>query len=113
MIGAAIVEIHGQHDDRALTDPAQHRTILDGFGGLEKQAEAVATASETLKRARQALQTQRIRVEAARKEADFLRHAVEELGKLAPQPGEEDALAATRQGHDAGGEGRARPDRCP
>lgn len=98
MVGAAIVEIHGQHDDRALTDPAQHRTILDGFGGLEAQAESVAGASETLKRARQALQSQRLRVEAARKEADFLRHAVEELGKLAPQVGEEDALAATRQG---------------
>lgn len=97
MIGAAIVEIHGQHDDRALSDPAQHRAILDGFGGLEPLAEATATASETLKRARQALQAQRIRVEAARKEADFLRHAVAELGKLAPKPGEEDALAAERQ----------------
>ncbi|RYE33919.1 MAG: DNA repair protein RecN [Hyphomicrobiales bacterium] len=98
MVGAAIVEIHGQHDDRALTDPAQHRTILDGFDGLEAQAEAVSGASETLKRARQALQSQRLRVEAARKEADFLRHAVEELGKLAPQSGEEEALATTRQG---------------
>jgi DNA repair protein RecN (Recombination protein N) len=98
MIGAAIVEIHGQHDDRALTDPAQHRVILDGFGGLEARSAEVAAASETLKRARQTLQAQRIRVEAARKEADFLRHAVEELGKLAPQPGEEDALAAARQG---------------
>jgi len=97
MVGAAIVEIHGQHDDRALTDPAQHRAILDGFGELERRAEGVAAASETLKKARQALQSQRLRVEAARKEADFLRHAVEELGKLAPQPGEEDALAATRQ----------------
>ncbi|MCO5091914.1 DNA repair protein RecN [Bosea sp. (in: a-proteobacteria)] len=97
MVGAAIVEIHGQHDDRALTDPALHRAILDGFGGLEADAEAVATASETLKRARQALQSQRLRVEAARKEADFLRHAVEELGKLSPQPGEEDELAAARQ----------------
>lgn len=98
LVGAAIVEIHGQHDDRALTDPAQHRALLDGFGGLEGQAQGVAAASETLKRARQALQAQRARVEAARKEADFLRHAVEELGKLAPQPGEEEALAATRQG---------------
>lgn len=98
MIGAAIVEIHGQHDDRALTDPAQHRIILDGFGGIEAQAEAVAQASETLKRARQALQAQRMRVEAARKEADFLRHAVDELGRLKPRQGEEDALAATRQG---------------
>lgn len=97
-IGAAIVEIHGQHDDRALTDPAQHRMILDGFGGLETQAAAVAQTSESLKRARQALQAQRMRVEAARKEADFLRHAVEELRKLAPQAGEEEALAAARQG---------------
>lgn len=98
MIGATIVEIHGQHDDRALTDSAQHRMILDGFGGCEALAEAVAAASETLKRARQALQAQRMRVEAARKEADFLRHAVAELGKLAPQPGEEEELAAARQG---------------
>jgi DNA repair protein RecN (Recombination protein N) len=98
MIGAAIVEIHGQHDDRALTDPAQHRLILDGFAGLEAQAESVIAASDTLKRARQALQAQRMRVEAARKEADFLRHAVAELGKLAPKPGEEEALAAQRQG---------------
>lgn len=98
MIGAALVEIHGQHDDRALTDPAQHRTILDGFGELGEQAVEVARASETLKKARQALQSQRIRVETARKEADFLRHAVAELGKLAPEPGEEEALAAKRQG---------------
>jgi DNA repair protein RecN (Recombination protein N) len=96
-IGAAIVEIHGQHDDRALTDASQHRLILDGFGGLEPQAQGVAAASEALKRARQALQAQRIRVEAARKEADFLRHAVEELGRLTPRPGEEDELAAARQ----------------
>lgn len=98
MIGAALVEIHGQHDDRALTDPAQHRTILDGFGELAEPAAEVARASETLKKARQALQSQRIRVETARKEADFLRHAVAELGKLAPEPGEEDALATKRQG---------------
>lgn len=98
MIGAALVEIHGQHDDRALTDPAQHRSILDGFGELSDQAGEVARASEVLKRARQSLQSQRIRVETARKEADFLRHAVAELGKLAPEPGEEEALAAQRQG---------------
>ncbi len=96
-IGSAIVEIPGQHDDRALTDPAQHRALLDGFGELQGQAQDVAEASERLKRARQALQAQRLRVEAARKEADFLRHAVEELGKLAPKPGEEDELATTRQ----------------
>ncbi len=33
-IGSAIVEIHGQHDDRALTDPAQHRErAVEGAAG--------------------------------------------------------------------------------
>ncbi|MEN5081157.1 DNA repair protein RecN [Bosea sp. TWI1241] len=97
-IGGALVEIHGQHDDRALTDPAQHRSILDSFGDLTAQAAAVARAADELRTARQALQSQRQRVEAARKEADFLRHAVEELGQLAPEVGEEDTLASQRQG---------------
>jgi len=34
-IGACLVEIHGQHDDRALADPATHRAILDSFAGAE------------------------------------------------------------------------------
>src|SRR6185312_15570278 len=37
-LGAALVEIHGQHDERALTDGATHRRLLDAFGGLESQA---------------------------------------------------------------------------
>ncbi len=32
-IGRALVEIHGQHDDRALVDAAAHRDLLDAFGG--------------------------------------------------------------------------------
>ena len=30
-LGAALVEIHGQHDDRALVDAATHRRLLDAF----------------------------------------------------------------------------------
>ena len=33
-LGAALVEIHGQHDDRALVSPEAHRALLDAFGGL-------------------------------------------------------------------------------
>src|SRR6201991_132046 len=39
-IGAALVEIHGQHDERALVDAATHRRLLDAFGGLEVDAVA-------------------------------------------------------------------------
>src|SRR5215211_273378 len=95
-VGAALVEIHGQHDERALVDPVTHRAILDAFGGLQAEARAVAEAARRLREARAALNEHRARIERARKEADFLRHAVEELGKLAPQPGEEAALADRR-----------------
>ena len=40
-VGRKLVEIHGQHDDRALIDPAAHRLLLDAFGGLEDQARTV------------------------------------------------------------------------
>ncbi|MDP4024257.1 DNA repair protein RecN [Methylobacterium sp. NEAU 140] len=95
-IGAALVEIHGQHDDRALADPASHRAILDAFGGLQAPLAKVAAASKAVRAARTALGEHRARVEAARREADFLRHAVEELGELAPLPGEEASLAERR-----------------
>lgn len=96
-IGASLVEIHGQHDDRALADPASHRIILDDFSGAVAELAAVADAHQKFKAARDALTAHRARVEAARKEADFLRHAVDELRKLKPEAGEEEALAARRQ----------------
>lgn len=96
-IGASLVEIHGQHDDRALADPASHRIILDDFSGAVAELAAVADAHQKFKAARDALAAHRARVEAARKEADFLRHAVDELRKLKPEPGEEETLATRRQ----------------
>ncbi len=95
-IGAMLVEIHGQHDERALVDPATHRAILDAFGGHQREVRAVAEAARGLREARAGLNEHRARVERARREADFLRHAVEELTTLAPQPGEEAALADRR-----------------
>src|SRR3979490_2426053 len=40
-LGAALVEIHGQHDERALVDTATHRALLDAFGGTEGEARVV------------------------------------------------------------------------
>src|SRR6202049_406811 len=37
-VGTALVEIHGQHDDRALVDTATHRRLLDAYGSLEAEA---------------------------------------------------------------------------
>jgi len=96
-VGTRLVEIHGQHDDRAMIDPATHRAILDAYGGHESGVAAVRVAAAAVSQARKALDTQRARIEKARRDADYLRHAVEELEALAPSPGEEAELAARRQ----------------
>jgi DNA repair protein RecN (Recombination protein N) len=96
-LASALVEIHGQHDERALTDPATHRALVDSFGALDTQGRATEEAFAALREADRALAAERARVAAAEAEADFARHAREELSRLAAQSGEEEALAVRRQ----------------
>ncbi len=95
-LGEALVEIHGQHDDRSLVDAAQHRRLLDAYGGLEKEANEVAGLWNLRRTAREVVDAHRADVERAKREGDWLRHAVQELTKLAPEQGEETALADRR-----------------
>jgi DNA repair protein RecN (Recombination protein N) len=95
-IGRALVEIHGQHDERALVDPNAHRDLLDAFGGHQSAASAVGEAWRHWRACEQELSRHRARVEAAAREADYLRASVAELVQLDPQPGEESDLAETR-----------------
>ncbi len=97
-LGTALVEIHGQHDERAFVDAATHRALLDAYGGIEGDAAAV-TQLWTERRAREAaVESHRTAIERANREAEWLRHAVDELSNLAPQTGEETALADRRAG---------------
>jgi len=95
-VGAALVEIHGQHDERALVDAATHRRLLDAFGGLEAQAREVERLWGERRAKEAEAQAHRAEVERARREADWLRHAVEELTRLAPERSEETTLAEKR-----------------
>jgi len=95
-VGRALVEIHGQHDERALVDAAAHRDLLDAFGGHLLEAAAVAEAWKRWRGIEQELERHRARVAAAEREADFLRASVEELARADPQPGEETELAERR-----------------
>ena len=95
-LGAALVEIHGQHDERALVDMSTHRRLLDAFGGLEGEADEVERRWEARRARENEMRALRAEVERAQREADFLRHAVEELQRLAPEPSEETALAERR-----------------
>ena len=95
-LGAALVEIHGQHDDRALVSPEAHRALLDAFGGLGAELGKVRAAYHDWRGAETALAKHKARVEAAAREADYLRASSDELRALNPQEGEEEALAEAR-----------------
>ena len=95
-VGSALVEIHGQHDERALVDASTHRRLLDAFAGLEKDVAALEALWDARRAANAALDEHRAGMERAAREADYLRHASDELKKLAPQDGEETALAERR-----------------
>ena len=95
--GETLVEIHGQHDDRAMTDQATHRRLLDAFGGLGEEATALAARHENWQDAEAQLAAHRAHIASVRENAEFLTHALEELKVLDPKPDEEETLAERRQ----------------
>ena len=95
-IARGLVEIHGQHDDRALVDPSMHRQLIDAYGGLFAECAAVRDAHAALRAAETEFADEQVRLEKVWGEADYLRHAHAELTKLAPTPGEETELAERR-----------------
>jgi len=95
-LGGALVEIHGQHDERALVDASTHRALLDAFGGLDEQDAEVGRLWQARRQTEAAVAAHQREIERAQREAEFLRHAVAELAKLAPEAGEETALAERR-----------------
>src|ERR1700753_3865316 len=95
-VGSAPVEVHGQQDERALAGGATHRRLLDASAGLEKNAAALEKLWEARRAANTLLEEHRAAMERAAREADYLRHASDELKTLAPKDGEETALAARR-----------------
>lgn len=90
-----LVELQGQHDDRGLLNPRGHRALLDTFSGVELGA--LRDAWRARSRARARLDEAQTALEAARSEEDFLRHAVAELDRLDPQPGEDATLDIRRR----------------
>jgi len=95
--GSQLVEIHGQHDDRAMLDASTHRNLLDAHGGLEGQVALTGNAWRAWKEAESKLDALKAEVEEAQREADYLKSSSEELKLLAPETGEENKLADQRQ----------------
>lgn len=99
-LGAMLVEVHGQHDDRGLLNPRGHRALLDTYGNLD--AGEVERSFRAWGEAEEAVRTEREQFEQAVRDREWLEHAVGELKALAPEPGEEAELAGLRSNMQKG-----------
>jgi len=97
-IAPALVELHGQHDDRGLVNPRGHRALLDRYAAMNGNGEvaAVEQAWSAWRTAETRLAEARAGIAAARAEQDLLLAHLAELTTIEPQVGEEQELALTR-----------------
>ena len=95
-LGAALVEVHGQHETVGLLDARTHRPLLDAYGALEGESGACAGAWALWRGAQERLAA----LEAASAQTDAVREELSEhlseLDRLAPREGEEASLAQER-----------------
>lgn len=95
-IARELVAVHGQSDQQRLVLVSQQREALDSFGG-EQTAAALVTYREAYLRWREVQRTlSELRDHAGERlrEAEMLRHGLEEIGAVDPSPGEDEELAA-------------------
>jgi DNA repair protein RecN (Recombination protein N) len=92
-----LVDLHGQHEHQVLLDPSAHLDLLDAFAGAAEERAAVAAAFAAMQKVR--AERDRLltgeREKAAR--AEFLDFQLGEIQRVAPKPGEDDELIATRR----------------
>jgi DNA repair protein RecN (Recombination protein N) len=92
-----LVDLHGQHEHQLLLDPVTHLDLLDAFGGFGELREQTASAFRDW----QAVRAERHKLLTGEREkaarAEFIRFQLAEIDRVAPKPGEDEELAATRQ----------------
>ena len=90
-LAETLVALHGQHDQRRLTSPAEQRTLLDRYAGIS--LDAWTAAYDRLGGVTAAVAEITARRRERAREADLLRLGLAEVGAVEPVPGEDEALA--------------------
>lgn len=91
-IGPFLVAIHGQGEQTALFDTANHMDLLDGFAGLQKERSRTAEAYRRWNEIRNELSALRTSEAEKLQLLDVLRFQIDEIKKAAIRPGEEAEL---------------------
>ncbi len=95
-VGDELVEIHGQFESHGLLDSSTHLGVLDSFAGQAEIRAALADAWTVWRDAARARAEAEADLARAKAEEEHLRQVHEDLAALAPKPGEEADLAASR-----------------
>jgi DNA repair protein RecN (Recombination protein N) len=93
-ISGALVELHGQHDDRGLVNPRGHRALLDRYAGSD--LDGLASLWSAWQAAQAKLVAACEAIDQAKAEQDLLLAHLAELTQIEPQEGEEEQLALSR-----------------
>ena len=96
LLGEELVEIHGQFTTHSLLNPATHLNVLDSYGGLEEEKKKTKELFAAWKEADRKLKEASEILEKAKREEEYLSFAADELSRLAPKKGEEEALSCER-----------------
>jgi DNA repair protein RecN (Recombination protein N) len=95
-LGAELVELHGQHDQRGLLNPSFHRDMLDQYASLDSQRQIVSDLYHRMKSMERQLQELAHQKESIEREIDYLEYSLSEVSALNLQPGEEEELSSRR-----------------
>lgn len=91
-----LVEIHGQHENQGLLNPATHCSLLDEFAKSSLEAGETKQAFDDYVKVLKSLHDQEEKLAQARQDEENIKHWVQELEKTAPKKGEEENLRNRR-----------------
>ena len=91
-IGSVLVDLHGQHEHQSLLDPKLHARFLDAFAGLDDQRRLVGQHWRTYRDSSAHLDRLRAERDGLAAEDSLRAFQLEEIRRLAPQPGEDPEL---------------------
>ncbi len=95
-IGAALLNIHGQHDGAALLDETQHLAYLDRFGHMDERLNEYGRLYDALAATRREIGALRMDEAEKARRVDTLKHQIAELERAELKEGEEEALMQRR-----------------
>jgi DNA repair protein RecN (Recombination protein N) len=95
-LGERLLEVHGQHETVGLLDARTHRPMLDAFGALGPQVDAVGEHWRAWRACAARVEELRAAVDRSTAETQELALRLAELDRLDPREGEEADLAEER-----------------